>query len=457
MISLPSGGRLLGDWLRNSSSWTIAAVLTTCIASLIVLFIAGHCIRTIYFHPLSKFPGSKRAIVSDIFYARTVISGHSHTTMEAMHNKYGEVIRWAPNELSFSCADAWKDIYGPRKSGNVFVKDPKFYPTDDTIRAKHIVNTSDPVEHANIRKMMSRAFSAKALLEQEDIVIQYADMLMTAILEESRKGPIDLTTFYNWVTFDILGELAFGEAFGSMRARKTDDWIAIILKMIKWNAWDSAFHRLPLLQPLMKYVVPKDLAEGAVTHITQSKRKILARLQRPNDRLDFVSYIFKKREEIGITDWEMAAHANALVIAGSETSATVLSGLTYWLCRTPAVYQKLKDEVRQSFKSTDEITSQTATPLNYLTACINEVLRIYPPIAIGMPRVAPDGGETVAGHFVPGGTTVSVHMWSTSHNENNFKDPYTFRPERWLDPNTTDNLDASKPFLLGPRACMGQK
>jgi cytochrome P450 len=54
-------------------------------------------------------------------------------------------------------------------------------------------------------------------------------------------------------------------------------------------------------------------------------------------------------------------------------------------------------------------------------------------------------------------TTVGVNMWSVTHNPNNFKDPYVFRPERWLDPNCTDNLSASQPFLLGPRACMGQK
>jgi hypothetical protein len=45
--------------------------------------------------------------------------------------KSGEVVRWAPNELSFSSAAAWKDIYNPRKSGDLFMKDHKFYITDD--------------------------------------------------------------------------------------------------------------------------------------------------------------------------------------------------------------------------------------------------------------------------------------------------------------------------------------
>jgi cytochrome P450 len=54
-------------------------------------------------------------------------------------------------------------------------------------------------------------------------------------------------------------------------------------------------------------------------------------------------------------------------------------------------------------------------------------------------------------------TTVSVHTWSSTHSEKNFKNPNEFTPERWLDPNNTDQREASNPFLLGPRACIGQK
>lgn len=46
-------------------------------------------------------------------------------------------------------------------------------------------------------------------------------------------------------------------------------------------------------------------------------------------------------------------------------------------------------------------------------------------------------------------------MWSVTHNEKHFKDPDVYRPERWLE--KTDRLEASKPFLLGPRMCMGIK
>jgi hypothetical protein len=43
----------------------------------------------------------------------------------------GEVVRIGPDELSFSSATAWKDVYAQRKSGSIFTKDHKFYITDD--------------------------------------------------------------------------------------------------------------------------------------------------------------------------------------------------------------------------------------------------------------------------------------------------------------------------------------
>ncbi|TVY81294.1 Cytochrome P450 monooxygenase hmp1 [Lachnellula suecica] len=439
--------------LLASSTWLL--LLSTCVLALMVYFVS-HSIYNLYLHPLAAFPGPWYAVISNVFFSRTLVGGKSVKIIRDLHEKYGEVVRLAPDELSFSSAAAWKDIYTQRKSGNQFLKDEKFYITNNTVRAPHLVNMSDPVKHAQAKKIMSHAFSPKSLSEQEDIVRKYADMFMVAIKEESDKGPIDLNDCYNWITFDILGELAFSEPFGSLEARKTHPWVATTLNMVTFVAYNSAIYRIsPKLTKSLLYFVPKSVAKGRMNHVLQSKAKILARLDRKTEKKDFSSYIFQVREEMGLTDWELSAYSNSLIIAGSETSATTLSALTHWLCKTPLVYSKLKDEVRSRFESSSEITSQSAT-FPYLTAVIHETLRIFPPFPFGPPRITPLGGETVAGVFVPEGTTVSVHMWSSTRNPKNFKDPDAFRPERWLDPNSTDDFSGSNPFLLGPRACIGQ-
>ncbi|KIW03534.1 uncharacterized protein PV09_05295 [Verruconis gallopava] len=433
--------------LRFDTSIPIYAV------SFLLTIYASYIVWLIWFHPLSHIPGPKIAIVSNLFYSRTIVSGHSPRIVKSLHDKYGDVVRWGPNEVSFACKEAWKDIYDRRKDGKILIKDPLFYRTDDTIRAKHIVNTHDPAEHAEMRKMMAYAFSAKALLEQEHLIKHYADDLVEAVREKGDLGPINLVEFFNWTTFDVLGELAFGEPFNSLKNRKTDSWISIILDSIKFNAWDVAIWKLPIVPYFQYWLTPKHIREGGIRHAIESKEKILKRAEKGSDRIDFVSYILAKREELKINDWQLAAHSNALIVAGSETSATVLSGLHYYLLKNPAAYDRLRTEVRSAFSSVDEINAKAAEKLPYLTACIDETFRIYPPIPIAMPRVTPKGGCTIAGHFIPENTTVGVHQWSVTHNPKHFKDPDSYRPERWLE--KSDDLDASKPFLTGPRMCMG--
>ncbi|KAH7141623.1 cytochrome P450 [Dactylonectria macrodidyma] len=155
-----------------------------------------------------------------------------------------------------------------------------------------------------------------------------------------------------------------------------------------------------------------------------------------------------------ISQEEMTAHASTLVIAGGETVATFLAGMTYFLLKTPIAYRKLRDEIRGRYRSLDEITATSAAQLPYLQAAISEGLRIYPPGSQEFPRICP--GAIVDGHWVPEGTEVYTSAWTVTHDEENFHLPYEFKPERWLDDACTDNLSASQPFSLGPRACVGK-
>jgi cytochrome P450 len=63
--------------------------------------------------------------------------------------------------------------------------------------------------------------------------------------------------------------------------------------------------------------------------------------------------------------------------------------------------KKLTSEIRGAFKSEDEIDFVSVSTLPYLLACLDEALRIYPPVPIGLPRVVPKGGASIAGNYVP--------------------------------------------------------
>ena len=142
-------------------------------------------------------------------------------------------------------------------------------------------------------------------------------------------------------------------------------------------------------------------------------------------------------------------------IAGSETTATSLCGMTYYLSRNPEAYNKLATEVRTAFKTFDEIDAKSTEALPYLQAAIWESLRVFPPVPIGMPRVSP--GDMVDGQFVPKGAVVYISPWAATKSETNFAKPYEYHPERWIDPEWQDNKEAHQPFSLGSRGCLGRK
>ena len=97
----------------------------------------------------------------------------------------------------------------------------------------------------------------------------------------------------------------------------------------------------------------------------------------------------------------LQSNSGILIIAGSETTATLLSGATYLLLMNPEALRKATNEVRNAFKNDDEITFTSVNNLSYLMACLTEALRMYPPVPLGLPRVTPAGGARVAGHHIP--------------------------------------------------------
>ena len=118
--------------------------------------------------------------------------------------------------------------------------------------------------------------------------------------------------------------------------------------------------------------------------------------------------ILENRNPQEVSDIQIAAHASDFVLAGSETTSTALSCITFYILQDPRIMKKLQAEIRSSFKFYGEINAQSTAPLKYLHAVALEGLRMYPPLPFALPRVVPDGGDTVDGRYVPGGVLLSL-------------------------------------------------
>jgi cytochrome P450 len=163
-----------------------------------------------------------------------------------------------------------------------------------------------------------------------------------------------------------------------------------------------AIARWPVLSASMKYLMPPSVKKLRESHFRYCMDQVDKRMAVKTDRSDFWSLIIRAGAERDISKSQLYATMSDFMIAGTETTATLLSGLTYYLCKNPEKMARLVDEIRQ-FRTYDDLTLGSLQALPYLAACIEEGLRMYPPVPVGTMRLAPAEGAVVCGRWVPGG------------------------------------------------------
>ena len=149
---------------------------------------------------------------------------------------------------------------------------------------------------------------------------------------------------------------------------------------------------------------------------------------------------------------------------GSDTSSSTLAATLFYLSENPGAYERLCREIRQKFSSLDEI--KLGAQLNsctYLRACIDEALRMSPPVGAALWREVGTGGITIGSVQLPQGIDVGTGIYSLHHNGKYFHEPFRFNPERWLvgeNGVTKEQVELARkafnPFSSGPRGCIGK-
>ncbi|KKY13365.1 putative cytochrome p450 [Diplodia seriata] len=429
------------------------------VASLILVKLIATAVYNVYFHPLSKFPGPKYASVSSLVWWSIGFGGRIERWTQRQHERYGEVVRLGPDRLSYISPQAWKDIYGHRTGGRKENgKDTRFY-EPDLNGERHLVSEGDIQEHGAVRRIFSNAFSDRALKLQEPLIKGYADQMianMYRTIKADAAGKLGMVKLYNCATFDITGDLTFGEPLGLLEQSEYTPWVKAVYGNIKAQHMTRMRLEYPLLGKLCSLWLPRGLGEQMMLHFRHAYARVDRRLEKGvNGKPDIWSLVLEKHKG-RLSVGKMHANSSLFMIAGTETTATLLSGLTYYLLRNRDKMDRATGEVRALGE--DELTVERLPRLPYLNACFEEALRMYPPVPIGLPRETPAGGNVICGEWVPEKTRLSVHNWSAYRSPRNFKDPDAFVPERWL-PDTGydgDRKEVLQPFSFGPRNCLGK-
>jgi len=145
----------------------------------------------------------------------------------------------------------------------------------------------------------------------------------------------------------------------------------------------------------------------------------------------------------------------ALIFAGTETSATTLEWAMSNLLNHPEVVEKAKIELDNHIGQEHLIEEVEASKLKYLQNIISETLRLHPAAPMLLPHLS-SKDCTVGGYDVPQNTMLMVNAWAIHRDPNIWADPMSFKPERF---DFEDGQQADKhgfiPFGMGRRACPG--
>lgn len=254
-------------------------------------------------------------------------------------------------------------------------------------------------------------FSPTALRNQEPLIQSYVELFITRLLQKTSAADngtasVNMTQWFNFITFDIIGDLTFSESFHCLETSQYHPWIAILYSHFKATALAAACRFFPILQRLMLYILPKAVKQQRIDHFNMSKEKVHQRIKAQQNHTwgnaDFMSHVLRHDDEKGMSVPEIESTFNIFVLAGSETSATSLGGMLSYLLKNSTVMELLVHEIRTSFASSSEITGDRVGQLPYLNAVIEEGLRLCQPVPLGLLRKVPPGGAFVCGHWLPG-------------------------------------------------------
>ncbi|KAK1634558.1 benzoate 4-monooxygenase cytochrome P450 [Colletotrichum phormii] len=387
------------------------------------LFYLARGIYQAYFSPLSHIPGPKLWSIFPVIPKFKMLFGTIDQDIRKFHRRYGNVVSYSPDAVTFTTSQAWKTIYGHGQG-----QFPKYSASKQLDPDSNILNADD-VNHARIRRGIAHAFSPRSLAEQEPIIHDYVDKLVRRLSDvpESRM-PTEMGRWFHIASFDIIGDLTFGESLGGLDNNEFHHVVTSVLMFIERAK--KLFELNTLLGPLAWIVLPilaRDVEKGFMDQFDYTRKAVNKRLEHNSEvtRKDFMQGLLRGRDEKTITSIEeIVTNSNTLFVAGSDTTATLMTACTFYLLSTPHAHKRAVEE---------RVVPKTKEPTH------------------------------IEGMFFPSGV-IGVHHSSAGLSTSNFAQPESFAPERWLaciaqDPTSpfyADKRDAIQPFSYGPHNCIGK-
>ena len=317
--------------------------ITTILSTSLILLSTGALIAAIsyilynlYIHPLARYPGPLLGCISPLYDLYHAYIGDKHLLLYHLHNQYGTIVRFTPNTLSVNDPAALKAIYGHGAN----TQKSEFYKCFRA--APNAISTllaTEKHHSARKRRVMGQAFSDNALRGLEQYVISHVDDLMTRVDQEvsdsSKSGKwspaVDFQKWCNYLVFDIMGDLVFGQSFGTLGSNPENrEAIRLLGRAARRNYTVAALPAI-VYSGVEKYLpLFRGLWIDRGKYLGFGKKCVMEKMARDKEgggetRKDIFSILLHAKDPEtgeGLSWPELWMEGNTLIVAGSDTSST---------------------------------------------------------------------------------------------------------------------------------------
>jgi cytochrome P450 len=357
-----------------------------------------------------------------------------------LHQKYGPLVRLAPDEISLNHPPSVGPVYNYERT--------HFYNAFEAYGAKNMFSTPDRARHSGRRKLLGGEYTKAYMLRPENLTMIY-DRVGQMINNISDNSTVDVFYLYNYLAQDVISGFFFGNQNGSHLLQGQDTEV-----FHNWHIRRQTFHWFAELPNLTKFLYSSGIANliPGWRDAAEAEQFINNMTHKWMDRCDpEKAHLLTKLMKSSLSREEYSAEVMDHMGAGHETTGTTLTFLTDHLSKHPEIQQKLHQELR--IVDLNDFTAVDKLP--YLHGVVLETLRLYSSIPASEPRVVPKDGVTLLDKFIPPSTVISAQPYSMHRQEEYFPRCLEFIPERWNEP-TAAAKTAWMAFGKGTRGCIGQ-
>ncbi|KAJ3521440.1 hypothetical protein NMY22_g12322 [Coprinellus aureogranulatus] len=336
--------------------------------------------------------------------------------LERLHKRYGPVVRIGPNKA----CHAYDAIYMDRKAQ----KTGQFY--DSFLVSEASFGFKDNKDAKERRDMLRTFFSRKGVLKLENVIQDTVDRFIVSLSHKvGSPKPIHLQRAFSSVTMEVITAYCFAKRFDAIEY--PDYGYPAIIALHGSSRQFCIGQHFPFFS-LILYNLPLWALDEQVDEIVRD----------PNT-LEQVEHdtIYHHM----LNPWRRSPKSHR------RSPFLVLSN--------PQVKDRLKKQLIEAWPDVDApMPLEKLEKIPYLSAVAHEALRFSHGVASILPRVLNEPTE-IGGVTVPKGTIVHMGHTFVHRNPDIFPDPFTFRPERWLDKESSDLMNYVVAFSKGPRTCLG--